>query len=254
MSAARIGSVPFLNGRPLVDGLENVVLMPPSQLGPALRAGELDAALLPVVEVFETPNLHVVEGVAIAARGPVLSVLLELRRPLREVRSLAVDAASRTSVALARLILEKREGREIDVRSDGSEADAQLRIGDRALEFRKAHMGAVVLDLAEAWVAWQGLPFVFAVWAIRGGYPDPRPLGALLRGAAARGCSRLEAHAATEEELRYLRDHICYELGPRERAGMERFRGMLADPHGGDPPPGGDSGLPDPGRLREGPA
>src|SRR5918911_5190042 len=112
----RVGAVNYLNTKPLIYDLEGLapgaelVLEVPGRLADLLAAGRLDVALIPVIEYFRAGTYSVVPGVAIASRGPVLSVTLFSRVPWTEIRSVALDEGSRTSSALARILLEKRYG------------------------------------------------------------------------------------------------------------------------------------------------
>src|SRR5262245_47306094 len=107
----RVGAVHYLNTKPLVYGLAelapNVELVydVPSRLADRLARRTLDVALIPSIEFFADPGYTIVSDACIACRGPVLSVKLFSRRPLVEIRTLALDEGSRTSIALARILL-----------------------------------------------------------------------------------------------------------------------------------------------------
>jgi predicted solute-binding protein len=257
-NAARIGSVGYLNAKPLIYGMEDrVVLEHPARLAERLAAGEFDTGLVPVVEVFRRPGYVIVDGIAIACHGPVYSVLLAHRGPLRDIREVVVDAASGTSALLLRVLLEKRFGvrpnyvvqRLADARSD---AGAQMLIGDQAIRFRAAvsprdanhenHPGTGVtglrsnwhiLDLGQAWLDWTALPFVFAVWAVRADYPDLHGLAATLTAARDAGLANIEAIIARETEgdavfrRRYFAENVRYSLGSREKEAMLLFQQHL---------------------------
>src|SRR5688572_18526243 len=102
----RVGAVNYLNTKPLIENLSafapdtRLSLEVPSRLATQLAAGELDVALIPVVEYFRAGTYSIVSDVAIASRGPVLSVTLFSRVPWKEIRSVALDEGSRTSAAL----------------------------------------------------------------------------------------------------------------------------------------------------------
>ena len=219
----QLGSVPYLNARPLLWGLE-ARLAPPSQLAQWLRAGEVDAALVPIVEVIENPVYWLVDGVAIGCDGPVHSVILTLEKPLAEVRTVALDAASKTSVRLMQWLLERHYGLFPVYVPDGASADAQLRIGDPAIAYRQADPEHALVDLGEAWREATGLPFVFAVWAMRA--PDIA-LAERLRAAARDGLSHRDEIGREAWQRQYLTEHIRYELGERQREAMARFAGDL---------------------------
>ena len=238
----RIGSVGYLNALPLIEGLEHDVSLEiatdsPARIADALARGDLDLGLVPVVEAARQ-RLWAVPGPAVAARGPVISVLLVSRAPLAAIRRLALDPASRTSVVLARLLLASVHGirPEILVAPEegdplASGADAAVVIGDRALagEFS----GLEVIDLARWWIEWTGLPFVFALWAGR----DREVVAGLkpvLERARARGLEAIDAIAEREAPPRgidtkfaseYLRNSIHYDAGAPERQGLELFLG-----------------------------
>src|ERR1700683_2381713 len=104
----RVGAVSYLNTKPLVYGLERLAppaelgLDVPSRLAEQLAAGQLDVALIPSIEFFQDPCYTVVSDACIGCRGPVLSVKLSSRVAPHEIRTLALDEGSRTSVALIR--------------------------------------------------------------------------------------------------------------------------------------------------------
>ena len=187
MSApVRIGAVSYLNARPLVFGFEQglgagkVALSydVPSVLATRLAAGELDLALLPVIELARIPDLAIVPGLAIGSLGDCRSVRLIARKPLHEIRSVALDPESRTSNALVQVLCSEVWGiaprfvpgpRDLGLALH--EHDAAVRIGDKAL-FEPLPEGATAHDLGGAWTSATRLPFVFAVWAVRMGTLD----------------------------------------------------------------------------------
>jgi len=240
----KIGAVTYLNTRPLVYRLEQFVPLAdlrfdlPSRLADDLAAGRLDVALIPSIEYFQYPDYMIVSDACIACRGPVLSVKLFSRVKAAEIRTLALDEGSRTSVALVRILLKEHFGLEpatmslpVGAALADSPADAVLLIGDRAIH-SPAGRFAEVWDLGDQWCHWSGLPFVFAMWVARPGVPIHDLVSGL---AATRDCGvgNLEQIAKTEAAplgltlpqcLSYLRDNLYFYLGPRERDGLELFR------------------------------
>jgi len=254
MSApVRLGSVPYLNARPLVAGLEDrpgvaLTEAPPSELARQLRAGGLDAALASAVELLRDPPLGWIAGPAIASHGPVASILLFLRGDPARVETLALDRGSLTAAALARVCLAEFLGAappqlsrcDPDAPLDSIDADAVLRIGDPALTTPAD--GRSTLDLGALWTERTGLPFVWAVWLVRDGTPEARlasvrdtVLAARERGLAQR--DQLARRFAAAEGLdpqfcrEYLRRHIRFDAGPPERQGLAAFA-QLAHRHG----------------------
>src|SRR5262245_51669397 len=177
----RIGAVEYLNTKPLIEHLPELApgcaleLDLPSRLADRLAAGELDVALIPVIESFRGDGYTVVPGVAIGSRGPVLSVTLFSRVPWGRLRRVALDVGSRTSAALVQVLAAKRYGVRPEVvpfpmghDPEQADADAVLLIGDRAMPACLPGF-PFAYDLGAEWHDWTGLPAVFAVWAVRPG-------------------------------------------------------------------------------------
>jgi chorismate dehydratase len=249
MIRARVGAVNYLNTKPLICDLEKLapeaelVLDLPSRLADRLADGELDVALIPVIEYFRAGTYSIVPGISIATRGPVLSVTLFSRVPWGDVRRVALDAGSRTSAALTQVLLRKRYGvtpevvpLPMDSHAEDADADAVLLIGDRAMRaclpgFEHA------FDLGQEWYDWTGLPFVYAVWAVREGAELGRVAWAL-REAKRRGLARAGVIAAREAPglgldagfcRRYLSNILHFDLGPREQAGLHHYYMMACE-------------------------
>src|SRR5262245_28626161 len=239
----RVGAVNYLNTKPLIEGLTtfaphaSLELDLPSRLADRLATGYLEVALIPVIEYFRAGRYLIVPGISIASRGPVLSVTLFSRVPWPEIRSVALDEGSRTSSALARVLLEKRYGIRpaiaslpMGVAADDMHTDAVLLIGDRAMKaclpgFSHAY------DLGQEWFDWTGLPFVYAVWAVREGV-DLRGVDQARRQARDYGLERVGPIAQRESAKlgidpgfcrRYLGNILSFDLSPRELAGLAKF-------------------------------
>ena len=239
----RMGAVSYLNTKPLIYGLERaaapaeLVLDFPSRLADRLAAGELDVALIPSIEFFQDPTYTIVSNACIGCRGPVLSVKLFSRRPIEQIRTLALDEGSRTSVALVRILLRERFGIEPELQPlpigatlRDSAADAVLLIGDRAMRGAPEPC-AVVWDLGDQWFRWTQLPFVFAMWTARAGV-ELAGLEGVLAAARDAGLTHLDDIADCEaaalglshpECVAYLRDSLYFYLGPRELRGLALF-------------------------------
>lgn len=255
----RIGAVSYLNTVPLVAHLAELLpgarlsLDHPSRLADDLAAGRLDVALAPSIEVARHPEWSVVSTACIGCRGPVLSVKVLFRTPPERVRRLALDAGSRTSAALAQILLDDMYGVRpelmelpIGASPDDADADAVLVIGDRAIrvdvaasvrdsdspESEKLGRGFVdSWDLGDRWCRWTELPFVFAVWAARPGV-ELGEVEVALDAARDRGRASIEAIAREQSTamglpyklvFTYLRDNLNFYLDAGERTGMELF-------------------------------
>jgi chorismate dehydratase len=243
----RIGAVNYLNTKPLICDLAELapeaelVLDLPSRLADRLAEGSLDVALIPVIEYFRAGTYRFVPDIAIASRGPVLSVTLFSKVPWTGIRRVALDVGSRTSAALTQVLLRNRYGNRpevvplpIDRAAEEADADAVLLIGDRAM--RACLPGfAHAFDLGQEWADWTGLPFVYAVWAVRPGV-DLGGVAEALAEAKRRGLARVGQIAHDEAPRlgldagfcrRYLANIIHFDLGPREQAGLHHYY-MLA--------------------------
>jgi chorismate dehydratase len=241
----KVCAVSYLNTSPLVWGLLHgdqrgafdLTFRVPSECASAVASGEADIGIIPAIEL----NRHDygrVRGLGIACRGPVCSILLVSSKPFGEIETLAGDSSSRTSVALARVILARRYGaqprviaRPPDLVRMLEDADAALIIGDPALHLDPAALGEHVLDLGAEWTALTGLPMVFALWAGRKEAITPE-VEAIFQASYQFGRHHLDDIIRVEAAQRgirpelardYLTRHIICELGSAEYQGLELF-------------------------------
>jgi predicted solute-binding protein len=238
-----LSAVSYLNTRPLIWGLLHGPQQGQAQLdfdlpsicAQRLASRDVDAGLVPVIEVARQ-HLTQVGSLGIACKGPVRSILLLSKAPLREIRTLALDHSSRTSVMLTRIILAEQYGlypemvvQPPDLAAMLGKADAALIIGDPALRIQPEATGLYWLDLGEAWYRLTGLPMVFAVWA---GYRQHPALAAVLKQSYAHGRGKIDEIVAAEAAVRaipadlarhYLEAIIHYELDDEYRRGMKLY-------------------------------
>ncbi len=233
----RVGSVPYLNAVPLTRGLETQIeFIPPAQLAEKLRRGDLDAALVSITEVLLHDGYDVLDGIAVASLGEVFSVFLAHRIPLEQVTEIFCDTASLTSVNLLRVLLAERCLRPVfkplPNYGEAGQHDAVLIIGNPAIEFRRAPHEHAIWDLGAAWFELTGLPFVYAIWALRRSGENER-LRRQLRAARDFGLDTLDylVSSRTEYDLNFRRDylgwHIHYHLGADEKRGIAKFIELL---------------------------
>lgn len=214
----------------------------PSVCAAELEHGEIDIGLVPVAEIARQ-GLEIVPGVGIACLGAVRSILLFSRVPWTQVRTLAADLSSRTSVELARVILRERFGvnpeitrREPVLESMLAQDDAALIIGDPALRIEPEAMPFEWLDLGAEWLKLTGLPMVFAAWGIQGqGGGSRLPVQAISQiTRASYEFGRAHLHELVDAEYagrgvsrelakQYLSHSIRFELGVKEQQGLETF-------------------------------
>jgi chorismate dehydratase len=260
----RISVVDFLNARPLTWGLlreppagVEVSRDMPSVCAAKLASGEADVGLIPSIEYQRIPGLRVVPSLGIAAASEVRSVLLVSDVSRERIRSVVLDPASRTSVALTRIVLKRVYGLEPEYRESGTgnrepmgegrgsihdsrftvlgEADARLIIGDPALKTRLN--GHVVLDLAAEWRAFSGYPFVFAFWAVREDHATAE-VAALLRRSYEAGVASFVAMVRVEASASglsapvvedYLRHALHFVLDAGDLDGLRLFYRLAAE-------------------------
>ena len=254
----KVARIPYLNAQPFTyawgdEPPFDVVDMVPGALGRAAAEGSVDAGLMAVADCFALDGTFelTVPPMGIAVRDHVRSVVLLARRHPRHLdgRRIGITGESSTSRRLLELLAIARWGVAPEwVPEDELEADPHesvegvLLIGDRALEAMadsRRHGWERTLDLATAWWEWQKLPFVFAAWAMRTTVPrrERERLSGFLSGSLAVGIEHLGDIAAaaagerlgTQDDLAgYLRNFV-YRLGAAERAGLQRFRDLLAE-------------------------
>jgi len=244
----RLSIIDYLNSAPLNDGFKrglgyehfHLKFQVPSVCADQLRSGEVDAGLISSIEFLRIPELCIVPGLCIASPKRVRSVVILSKVPPEQIRSLALDTSSRSSVVLGQILLRERYGASPETHTMGPDLgamleahDAALVIGDPAMRAKKE--GLIVLDLAEEWHAWTGLPFVFALWMVREGAPAlavPGGVAPFFHKSLEMGQQNLTAiideawHAIgwTKLELReYLTENISYHLGEAEQKSLALF-------------------------------
>lgn len=243
--AVRVGSVSYLNAKPLIYGLEEaddveLLLDVPSRLLEGLKRADYDVALLPIIDYQRLEDARIILGSGIACDGPTLTVRIFSRRPIEQVQALACDTDSHTSVALARVILAEHfhiQPRFVDWTLGQPSAEAMLLIGDKVITHEPAGYEHQ-LDLGAAWKAMTGLPFVFAAWIARGGV-DLGELPQRLEQAKQEGMNHLEQivqrHAlprgwSADAARRYMTEYLKYDVTERHLEAIELFH-RLAQRH-----------------------
>jgi len=238
--------VSYLNTVPLVWGLLHspdeelrstfdVNFALPALCADQLRAGTADIGIVPVIEMARQ-GLDYFPSTGIACHGPVRTILLISKVPFHDIKTLATDAGSRSSVMLSRVILAEKYGvlpsvisRPANLAAMLTEADAALIIGDAALALDPATLPFETLDLGEVWNKMTGLPMVFAIWSGRKEVMLPEYEKALI-ASCRYGLThmddivRVESRGFAPDLVRkYLTEHIVFELGPRDLEGMKLY-------------------------------
>lgn len=235
----RVGAVSYLNTRPFIWGLEKSGLLDsislvedyPSSIATLLQEGELDIALLPVAVIPKINGAHIVSNYCIGAEGAVASVAIFSEVPIEQVDTILLDYQSRTSVALAQILMKEYwnltpqwKKADNDYISSIQGNTAGVIIGDRALQ-QIAHF-PYVYDLALVWKQHTGLPFVFAAWVANKELPPAfeTQFSKALEWGVLHIADFIRLLPAGEHQLhQYFTQNISYPITEAKKKGLELF-------------------------------
>ena len=217
-----------INGMEIIEGY-------PAKIGGMLLSNEIDVGLVPVAIIPKLREHYIISDFCIGAERAVASVCLFSEVPLDKIEKVILDYQSRTSVALARVLIEHywklqvvfEEAKE-NFRDEIKGTTAAVVIGDRAFEQRK--ISAYKYDLAEAWIDFTGLPFVFAAWVANKKLPDD--FTKRFNEANKKGLENIDAVVAENvspfyDLKKYFTENISYELNEEMLKGLEKFLSFL---------------------------
>jgi chorismate dehydratase len=241
----RIGSVSYLNAKPLIYGLDDadhlrLTLKVPAKLIDGLRDKRFDVALLPIIDYQRLDDVRLLTSGGIGCDGPTLTVRIFSHVPVDEIQTLCCDVHSHTSVALARVILAERYHRrpkfvDFEHSRDSQNVEAMLLIGDKVVCEEPAGY-AHQLDLGHAWKELTKLPFVFAAWVARGD-ADLGDLPRQLERSKLEGMAHLDEIVQKEAiprgwpadlAMRYMTEYLKYDIGPRQIDAIRLFHQLAA--------------------------
>ena len=253
MPRLRVSAISFLNTAPLMWDFEHADVAKdfdisytiPSECAAALADGKADIGIIPAVTYAQIPGLVILPNIAIAARDKVRSILLISKKPIEDVKTVATDTSSRTSVALTQILFakflgghRKFEPHPPNLKEMLKRNDAALLIGDSALQISLHDSPYHVYDLGHDWKRLTGKPFVFAFWAVRLDALNQQPEGMNLirtfqesrdHGLLPENVATLAAQwsrklGLTETEVTtYLTENIHYYLDRENHAGLDLF-------------------------------
>ena len=252
MPGLRISAISFLNTAPLMWDFEHgdagrhfeIEYTIPSACAAALAANQADIGIIPAFTYAQIPDLVILPNIAIAAKDRVRSILLISKKPIAEVRTVAVDTSSRTSVALLQVLFTKFFGGERELKPHPPKLkemlegnDGALLIGDAALRV-PLDADYHLYDLAHVWREQTGQPFVFAFWAVRLDalnrqvkdvcltkvFRESRDHGLEPQNLAVIANEWSPKLDLSEEDIRsYLTDNIHYYLDRENHTGLQLF-------------------------------
>lgn len=239
MEKVKISAVSYTNTLPFMYGIEHspiredilLSLDIPSTCAHKLIHGEADLGIVPVAALPDIPDARIISDYCLGATGAVNSVFIYSEKPVTAIRSLRLDSQSRTSNALARVLLRYHWKNDTVVMvEEDTEADAYVEIGDRT--FGKQHAHPYVYDLSWHWQEFTGLPFTFAVWVAN------KPLEphfvqafneALAYGLSQREALIAELPARIDFDYRqYLMENIDYEYTDEKKQAVQTFLKLRA--------------------------
>ncbi|WP_242673178.1 menaquinone biosynthetic enzyme MqnA/MqnD family protein [Niastella yeongjuensis] len=246
MNKIKVGIVNYLNTKPLIFGIQRAPVVDqllliedyPSNIARMLVEGTIDVGLVPVAVIPHMKEHHIITDYCIGCEGPVASVAIFSEVPMEKIEKVLLDYQSRTSVALAKVLLRKFWKKDVELIDTREDYRAQIKgttagvvIGDRGLQQRK--VSPYIYDLGEAWIEMTGLPFVFAAWVSNKQLP-PDFIEAF-NEANKLGLQHVEETVAENpypvfDLHKYYTEHISYELTPNKRKGLEKFLDFLTAP------------------------
>jgi len=247
----RVSLVRYLNSAPLgwaflhgpLCNTFKVIRSSPSKCADQLARGEVEIGLIPSIEYTKIPGLRIIPGMSISSLNDVRSILLVQPKKKGPIRSIALDTTSRTSVVLTKVLMKDVMGihpefipHPPNLKDMLKKCSAALLIGDAALRVNPDEYHTV--DLAQVWVQWQRMPFVFAFWACRENAELPENVYGIFQMAKKWGLEKREEIAdvfSKKLKLRkeflehYLFHNINFDLSPDHIGGLEKYYRLARD-------------------------
>jgi len=246
MSQLKISAVCYLNTIPFVYGLQQSGLLKnfrldldiPSICAKKLQSEEVDISLVPVGAFTDFTQYHLISDYCIGAVGEVKTVLLLSKVPLDKIRKISLDFDSRTSVRLIKVLGEhywhispEWENLSSDRLMKSYIPESVVAIGDKTFTLRGHY--PYIYDLAEVWINFTSLPFVFAAWISK--KKMPASILAPFTEALSYGVDHKKESIEFFKDklpqdvdcLDYLEKNISYLLDIQKRQGLELFLSYL---------------------------
>lgn len=236
MKKVKVSAVSYTNTLPFIYGLQHsdiingiaLSLDVPSECAAKLISNRADLGIVPVAALLDIPNAEIIADYCLGASGAVNSVFIFSDKPIAEIKTLRLDKQSRTSNALAQILLREYWKHDVALVADET-ADAYVEIGDRT--FGKQGVHPYAYDLSLYWKHFTGLPFTFAVWVANKPLP-PRFISAF-NEALAYGVAHREAlleklpKRADFDYRRYLMEHIDYQYDDGKKQAVKQFLELI---------------------------
>lgn len=171
MNKIRISAVSYTNTKPFIYGIEHSPILQeidlsldiPTDCAAKVIDGTVDIGLIPVAAIPLIADPHIISDYCIGSVGAVNSVFIFSHVPVEEIRTVRLDAHSRTSNNLSRVLLKFHFKKDVSFTTESDAVtDAIVLIGDRT--FGQKDKYPYVYDMGEEWMKFTGLPFVYAAW------------------------------------------------------------------------------------------
>lgn len=246
MKTHNISAVSYLNTYPFVYGIRqsgylrdyHLYLEVPSLCAERLKSGEADIALVPAGALHDFHDYHIVSDYCIGAVKEVVTVLLLSQKPLEKIKKIYLDFDSRTSAKLVQVLARSFwkiepvfERLKPGQAEEACKREAMVAIGDKT--FRLQNQYPYSYDLADEWIKFTGLPFVFAVWVTVKPLPSDfiNSLNHALKFGTENVDGALEYFSANlppnADCKKYLTENISYNLDKSKREGLNLFLSYL---------------------------
>jgi len=240
LNKIKISAVAYTNTKAFIYGLEHsdiinkidLSLDIPSDCAAKVITGEVDLGLMPVAAIPLVPNANIVADYCIGSDGAVNSVFIFSNVPIRELKTLKLDAHSRTSNNLAKVLLKFHWKQEVAFTTDPHEkTDAIVLIGDRT--FGKKDDYAFAYDMGEEWKNFTGLPFMYAAWVANKEIPQSfkTEFNAALKYGLDHRNEVLESLPETPnfDLVDYLNHKLQFEVTEDRKKAMNLFLGYIEE-------------------------
>jgi chorismate dehydratase len=236
LTKIKVSAVSYTNSKPFVYGIMHSGVLDqidlsldiPSVCANKLIENQVDIGLVPVAALLHIKEYQIISNYCIGAKGKVDSVFIFSNKPIQEIRTLQLDAQSRTSNNLSKVLLKYHW--KINPELLNSElADAFVQIGDRTFANRDHY--PYQYDLAAEWYNFTGLPFVFAVWASN--KPIPEDFKIAFNEALKYGLDHRKEVIAGLPKVEnldledYLTRKIDFNLDEQKLNALEKFLGLI---------------------------
>lgn len=240
----KVGAVNYLNTKPLLYGLQQspintqieLIQDYPANIAKLLQEQKIDIGLVPVAIIPTLGEHYLISNYCIGATQAVASVAIFSEVPLKEIKTIILDYQSKTSVDLVKILFQRyfKQTVQFIEASDNYIQDikgttAGLVIGDRALEIRKSF--PFIIDLAQEWVKFTKLPFVFATWVAN--KKIPQSFIAEFNKANAFGLQNIDKVIAQNpyehyDLKEYYTKNISYNFDMAKQTGLHHFLFLLS--------------------------